>query len=75
MLLALVLLQGVATPGGGINSGDIGKDDDGGQRPTQSPANQTPPGQPCYCLAANGARLDGYVIAWRWSPAPPTDVK
>jgi len=82
----LVLLQGVVTPGGGISSGDISKDDYGGQRPTQSPqtleracttqqgicrvANQTPPGQPCYCVAGNGARVDGYVIAWRWTPVP-----
>ena len=30
-------------------------------------ANQLPPGQPCSCVAANGARGDGYVIAYRWS--------
>ena len=90
-LALLVLLQGVLTPGGGIGTGDISKDDYGGQRPTQSPhvseracttpagicrvANQTPPGQPCYCVASNGTRLNGYVIAWRWSPPAPTDVK
>jgi hypothetical protein len=33
-------------------------------------ANLLPPGQPCYCVANNGARVDGYVIAYRW-----TDVK
>jgi hypothetical protein len=90
VLLALVLLQGVVTPGGGIGTGDISKDDYGGQRPTQSPhtleracttplgicrvANLTPPGQPCYCLASNGARADGYVMAYRWTPVP-TDVR
>jgi hypothetical protein len=79
----------MVTPGGGINSGDISKDDFP-QVPTQSPhtleracttrlgicrvGNLTPPGQPCYCLAANGARLDGYVIAWRWTGVP-TDLK
>ena len=86
----VVLLQGVLTPGGGIGTGDISKDDYGGQRPTQSPhtleracttqlgicrvANLVPPGQPCYCLAGDGARLDGYVIAWRWTGVP-TDIK
>ena len=89
-LLLFVLLQGVVTPGGGVNTGDISKEDYGGQRPTQSPhtperacttqsgicrvANQTPPGQPCYCVAGNGARLNGYVIAYRWTPVP-TDVR
>jgi hypothetical protein len=87
---ALLLLQGVMTSGGGVTSGDISKDDYGGQIPTQSPhtleracttrlgicrvANHTPPGQPCYCVAGNGARLAGYVIAWRWTTVP-TDIK
>ncbi len=78
------------TPGGGIGTGDISKDDYGGQRPTQSPhtleracttqlgicrvANLTPPGRPCYCVGGNGGRVDGYVIAWRWT-AVPTDIK
>jgi len=89
-LLLLVLLQGVLTPGGGIGTGDISKDDYRQQLSTQSPhtleracttqagicrvANQTPPGQPCYCVAGNGARLNGYVIAYRWTPVP-TDVR
>jgi hypothetical protein len=89
-LAVIVLLQGVLTPGGGIGTGDISKDDYRQQLPTQSPhtleracttqrgicrvANQTPPGQPCYCLANDGGRLDGHVIAWRWG-AVPVDVK
>ena len=89
-VLLLVLLQGVLTPGGGIGTGDISKDDYRQQLPSQSPhtperacttqsgicrvANQTPPGQPCYCVANNGARLNGYVIAYRWTPVP-TDVR
>ncbi len=89
--IALVLLlQGAVTPGGGIHSGDISKDDYRQQLPTQSPhtleracttqagicrvANQMPPGQPCYCVAGNGAGLNGYVIAYRWTPVP-TDVR
>ena len=87
--LVLVLLGGgVVTPGGGLSTGDIGKEDFGYQRPTQSPhtleracttrlgicrvANLLPPGQPCYCLAAGGARVDGYVIAYRWTDVPST---
>jgi hypothetical protein len=85
----VLLLQGVMTPGGGMSTGDISKDDYREQA-TQSPhtaeracttqagicrvANQTPPGQPCYCLAAGGGRLDGFVIAWRWGRVP-VDVK
>jgi hypothetical protein len=85
----LLLLQGVMTPGAGVSSGDIDQDDDRRQIPTQTPhtleracttrlgicrvANHTPPGQPCYCVAGNGARLDAYVIAWRWTAAP-TDI-
>jgi hypothetical protein len=88
VLLAAVLLGGgVMTPGGGIGTGEIGRDDFGHQIPTQSPhtleracttrlgycrvANLTPPGQPCYCLTATGARVDGYVIAYRFSEVPP----
>jgi hypothetical protein len=83
------LLQGVVTPGGGISTGDI-KEDFSHQMPTQSPhtleracttqlgicrmPNLIPPGQPCHCLTANGARVDGYVIAWRWTGVP-TDLK
>ena len=87
VLLALVLLSGgIMTPGGGVGTGDIGKDDFGYQIPTQSPhtleracttrvgycrvANLTPPGQPCYCLTPAGARIDGYVIAYRFSDVP-----
>jgi hypothetical protein len=87
--LVLVLLGGgIMTPGGGINTGDISKDDFRHQTPTQSPhtleracttklgfcrvANLLPPGQPCYCLAANGARVDGYVIAYRFTDVPST---
>ena len=33
-------------------------------------ANLTPPGQPCYCLTSTGARVDGYVIAYRFSDVP-----
>jgi hypothetical protein len=85
-----LLLQGVATPGGGIGGGDVSKEDFQHQRPTPSPhtleracttragicrvANLTPPGQPCFCLAADGTRRDGYVIAWRWTPVP-TDIR
>ncbi len=84
-LVITVLLQGLMTPGGGIGTGDISKDDFP-QIPTQSPhtleracttkvgfcrvANLTPPGQPCYCLTAAGARVDGYVIAFRFSDVP-----
>ena len=83
-LLITVLLQGLMTPGGGIGS-DISKDDFP-QIPTQSPhtleracttrlgycrvANLTPPGQPCYCLTAAGARVDGYVMAYRFTDVP-----
>ena len=83
MGLAIVLLGGgVVTPGGGIGTGDINKDDFL-QIPTRSPhvieracttragycrvANQLPAGQPCSCVAANGVRVDGHVIAYRWS--------
>ena len=82
----LFLLQGVLTPGGGVSTGDISKDDFRYQTPTQSPhtleracttqvgicrvANLVPPGQPCYCLAGTGARVDGFVIAWRWTGVP-----
>jgi hypothetical protein len=88
VLMVLVLLSGVVTPGGGLSTGDISKDDFGYQRPTQSPhtleracttklgfcrvANLVPPGQPCYCVALNGTRLDGYVIAYRWTDVPST---
>jgi len=85
MGLAIVLLGGgVMTPGGGIGTGDISKDDFP-QIPTQSPhvieracttragycrvANQLPPGQPCYCVISTGVRVDGYVIASRWTDA------
>jgi len=84
-LLITVLLQGLMTPGGGIGTGDISKDDFP-QIPAQSPhtleracttrlgycrvANLTPPGQPCYCLTAAGARADGYVIAYRFTDVP-----
>jgi hypothetical protein len=89
-VLALVLLQGVVTPGGGVSSGDLNKEDYQRQQVTPTPhtleracttrlgicrvANQTPPGQPCSCVAGNGARLDGYVISWRWTGVP-TDLK
>ena len=91
-IVLLVLLQGVTTPGGGMSTGDISKDDYRQQLPTQSQiphtaeracttpvgicrvANQTPPGQPCYCLGADGGRLDGFVMAWRWGRVP-VDVK
>jgi len=86
-VLAITLLaQGVMTPGGGIGTGDISRDDFSHQIPTQSPhtleracttklgycrvANLTPPGQPCYCLTPAGARVDGYVIAYRFSDVP-----
>jgi hypothetical protein len=80
-----LLAQGLLVPGGGIGTGDIGKDDFP-QIPTQSPhtleracttrlgycrvANLTPPGQPCYCLTAVGVRVDGYVIAYRFTDVP-----
>ena len=85
VLLIMVLLQGLMTPGGGIGTGDISKDDFP-QIPTRSPhtleracttrlgycrvANLTPPGQPCYCLTAAGARVDGYVLAYRFTDVP-----
>jgi len=85
LALVLLLLQGLMTPGGGIGTGDISKDDFP-QIPTLSPhtleracttrlgycrvANLTPPGQPCYCLTAAGARADGYVIAYRFTDVP-----
>jgi hypothetical protein len=85
-LTLLLLLQGVMTPGGGVGTGDISRDDFNYQMPTQSPhtleracttrlgfcrvANLTPPGQPCYCLTSTGARVDGYVIAYRFSDVP-----
>ena len=84
-LVITVLLQGLMTPGGGIGTGDISKDDFS-QIPTQSPhtleracttkagfcrvANLTPPGQPCSCFTAAGARVDGYVIAYRFTDVP-----
>ena len=74
VLAIILLLQGLMTPGGGIGTGDISKDDFP-QLPTQSPhtleracttklgycrvANLTPPGQPCYCLTATGIRVEG----------------
>jgi hypothetical protein len=83
-----ILLQGVATPGGGLSTGDISKEDFNYQRPTQSPhtleracttklgfcrvANLVPPGQACYCVAANGARVDGHVIPYRFTDVPST---
>jgi hypothetical protein len=86
LALTLLLLQGVMTPGGGVGTGDISRDDFNYQIPTQSPhtleracttrlgfcrvANLTPPGQPCYCLTSTGARVDGYVIAYRFSDVP-----
>ena len=86
LALTLLLLQGLMTPGGGVGTGDISRDDFNYQIPTQSPhtleracttrlglcrvANLTPPGQPCYCLTSTGARLDGYVIAYRFSDVP-----
>lgn len=85
-LVLVLLGGGIMTPGGGAGTGDISKDDFGYQIPTQSPhtleracttrlgycrvANLTPPGQPCYCLAATGARVDGYVIAYRFTDVP-----
>ena len=84
-----VLLQGMVTPGGGIDTGDISKDDFRYQMPTQTPhtleracttqqgicriPNLVPPGQPCHCLASNGARADGYVLARRRTGVP-TDL-
>lgn len=86
LLLLTLLAQGVMTPGGGLDTGSISREDFGYQRPTQSPhtleractttlgvcrvANLTPPGQPCYCLTAAGARVDGYVIAFRFTDVP-----
>jgi hypothetical protein len=86
VLASILLAQAVMTPGGGIGTGDISRDDFNYQIPTQSPhtleracttrlgycrvANLTPPGQPCYCLTAAGARVDGYVIAYRFSDVP-----
>ena len=84
--LAITLLaQGLLTPGGGVGTGDISKDDFP-QLPTQSPhtleracttslgycrvANLTPPGQPCYCLTPTCVRVDGYVIAYRFTEVP-----
>jgi hypothetical protein len=85
-VVAILLAGGVMTPGGGLSTGDISKEDFSHQIPTQSPhtleracttrlgicrvANHTPPGQPCYCVAANGARVDGYVIAYRFTDVP-----
>jgi hypothetical protein len=87
VLVVTLLLQGLMTPHGGIGTGDISKDDFQ-QLPTQSPhtleracttrlgycrvANLTPAGQPCYCLTSAGARVDGYVIAYRFTDAPST---
>jgi hypothetical protein len=86
-LVLVLLGGGIMTHGGGIGTGDISKDDFSYQIPTQSPhtleracttrvghcrvANLTPPGRPCYCLTATGARVDGYVIAYRFSDVPP----
>jgi len=77
--------SGPHDPRGGIGTGDVSKDDFP-QIPTQSPhtlaracttrlgycrvANLTPPGQPCYCLTATGARVDGHVIAYRFTDVP-----
>ena len=85
LVLALLLAQGITTPGGGTSTGDISPDDFP-QIPTRSPhtleracttqvgycrvANLTPPGQPCYCLTAAGARVNGYVIAYRFTDVP-----
>jgi hypothetical protein len=82
-----LLLQGLMTPGGGVGTGDISQDDFP-QMPTRSPhtleracttklgscrvANLTPPGQPCYCLTSAGVRVDGYVIAYRFTDVPST---
>jgi hypothetical protein len=87
VVLALLLAHGLMTPGGGIGTGDISPDDFP-QIPTRSPhtleracttqvgycrvANLTPPGQPCYCLTAAGARVNGYVIAYRFTDVPAT---
>jgi hypothetical protein len=73
-------------PGGGVGTGDLSQDDFNYQIPTQSPhtleracttavgycrvANLTPPGRPCYCLTAAGVRVDGYVIAYRFTDVP-----
>ena len=70
LALVLLLLQGLMTPGGGIGTGDISKDDFP-QIPTQSPhtlerACTTRLG---FCRVA-GARVDGYVIAYRFSDVP-----
>ncbi|HEX9821993.1 MAG TPA: hypothetical protein VGD07_20520 [Methylomirabilota bacterium] len=85
-LIVLLLGGSIVTPGGGFSTGDISKDDVRHQIPTQSPhtleracttklghcrvANLTPPGQPCSCVASTGARVDGYVIAYRWTDVP-----
>jgi hypothetical protein len=84
-LACVVLLQGLMVPGGGVGTGDISHEDFP-QMPTRSPhtleractttlgycrvANLTPPGQPCYCVTATGARVGGYVIAYRFSDVP-----
>ena len=86
--LALLVLGGLAIPGGGIDSGDISKHDFRHQTPTPSPhtleracttrlgicrvANRLPPGQPCSCVTTAGARVDGYVIAHRFTDVPST---
>ena len=86
VLASILLAQAVLSPGGGIGTGGISRDDFNHQIPTQSPhtleracttklgycrvANLTPPGQPCYCLTAAGARVDGHVIAYRFSDVP-----
>jgi hypothetical protein len=85
VIVSALIAQGLMTPGGGIGTGDISPEDFP-QIPTQTPhtleracttrlgycrvANLTPPGQPCYCLTAAGARVDGYVIAYRFSEVP-----
>ena len=71
LALVLLLAQGLMTPGGGIGTGDISKDDYQQQIPTQSPhtlerACTTRLG---FCRVA-GARVDGYVIAYRFSDVP-----
>jgi len=84
VVVAALIAQGLMTPGGGIGTGDVPEEYP--QIPTQTPhtleracttrvgycrvANLTPPGQPCYCLTATGARVDGYVIAYRFSDVP-----
>jgi hypothetical protein len=85
LLLQGLMTPGGGIGTGDISKDDFPKDDFP-QIPTQSPhtleracttklgfcrvANLTPPGQPCYCLTAAGGRVDGYVIAYRFSEVP-----